>query len=64
MLRREFNSPLLLKIWGVVQARPNNFASCSEKRGSIPLHSTSSIIIEELINRIKEFEEKYNNKNI
>lgn len=27
-------------IWGVVQARPNYFASSSEKRGSIPLRST------------------------
>ena len=34
-----FDSHILLK-WGVVQAWPNNFASCSEKQGSIPLRST------------------------
>ena len=28
--------------WGVVQAQPNNLASCSEKRGSIPLRSTKA----------------------
>ena len=34
------SSNLACRFWGVVQAQPNSFASCFEKQGSIPLHST------------------------
>lgn len=35
--------PISHSYWGVVQARPNNLASCYEKRGSIPLRSTKKV---------------------